>query len=52
MFIEGSRQRDERVPYFDGIQVNRVVMGEKLPIKGDTVLNTAVALATIFQKTR
>ena len=50
VFIEGSRQRDERVPYFDGIQVNRVVMGEKLPIKGDTVLNTAVALATIFQK--
>lgn len=50
VFIEGSRQRDESVPYFDGIQVNRVVMGEKLPIKGDTVLNTAVALATIFQK--
>lgn len=50
VFIEGSRQRDESVPYFDGIQVNQVVMGEKLPIKGDTVLNTAVALATIFQK--
>ena len=50
VFIEGSRQRDESVPYFDGIQVNRVVMGEKLPIKGETVLNTAVALATIFQK--
>lgn len=50
VFIESSRQRDESVPYFDGIQVNKVVMNEKLPIKGDTVLNTAVALATIFQK--
>ncbi len=38
------------VPYFDGIQVNKVVMDEKLDIKGETVLNTAVALSTIFQK--
>lgn len=50
VFIEGSRTRDERVPYFDGIQVKHVVMNEKLPIKGTTVLNTAVALATIFSK--
>lgn len=49
-FIEGSLERDESVPYFDGIQVNRIVMDEELPIKGDTVLNTAVALSTIFQK--
>ena len=38
------------VPYFDGIEVSKVVMDEKLDIKGDTVLNTAVALSTIFQK--
>ena len=50
VFIEGSKERDETVPYFDGIQVNQVIMNEKLPIKGKTVLNTAVALATIFQK--
>ena len=50
IFVESSRQRDETIPYFDGITVKKVVMGEKLPIKGDTVLNTAVALATIFQK--
>lgn len=49
-FVEGSRTRDETVPYFDGIQVNSIVMDEKLDIKGDTVLNTAVALSTIFQK--
>lgn len=50
IFIESSRERDESVPYFDGIQVDHVIKDEKLPIKGTTVLNTAVALATIFQK--
>ena len=50
IFVEGSKTRDESVPYFDGIQVNSVVMDEKLDIKGDSVLNTAVALSTIFQK--
>lgn len=49
VFIEGAKTRDEKVPYFDGIQVNKVIKGEKLPIK-DAVLNTAVALATIFEK--
>ena len=50
IFVEGSKTRDESVPYFDGIQVNSVVMDEKLDIKGDSVLNKAVALSTIFQK--
>ena len=50
IYVEGSKTRDESVPYFDGIQVNSVVMDEKLDIKGDSVLNTAVALSTIFQK--
>lgn len=50
IFIESSKEREESVPYFDGIQVDYVVKEEKLPIKGTTVLNTAVALATIFQK--
>lgn len=49
-FVEGSQTREETVPYFDGIQVESVIMDEKLDIKGDTVLNTAVALSTIFQK--
>lgn len=49
-FIESSRVRDESIPYFDGLEVKRVVLDEKLPIKGTTVLNTAVALSTIFQK--
>ena len=37
------------MPFFDGIQVERVVQDEELPIE-DTVLNTAVALSTIFAK--
>lgn len=49
-FIESSKIRDEAIPFFDGIQVNQVVKDAKLPIKGSTVLNTAVALATIFEK--
>lgn len=50
IFIESSVNRVESVPYFDGIQVSHVIKDEKLPIKGTTVLNTAVALATIFEK--
>lgn len=50
IFIEGSKTRDESVPYFDGIEISHVIMNEKLPIKGTTILNTAVALATIFRK--
>ena len=49
IFIEGDKTRDESVPFFDGIEVDRVVQDEKLPIE-DTVLNTAVALSTIFAK--
>lgn len=49
IFIEGQKTRDESVPFFDGIQVDQVVKDEPLPIE-DTVLNTAVALSTIFAK--
>ena len=48
-FVEGSKTRDTKVAFFDGIQPKKVVMKEKLPIK-ETVLNTAVALSTIFAK--
>lgn len=50
IFIEGSRERIEKVPYFKGIEVDHVVRNEKLPIKGKAILNTAVAFSTIFQK--
>ena len=48
-FVESARDRDKSIPYFEGLQMKKVVMNEKLPIK-DTVLNTAVALSTIFAK--
>ncbi len=50
MFIESSTQRDEKIPFFDGITVKHVIYNEALPIRDKTVLTTAVALATIFQK--
>ncbi len=49
IFIESSKKRNETIPYFDGISVKHVIKDEELPIKWKTVLNTAVALATIFQ---
>ncbi len=49
IFVEGDKDRNESVPYFEGIQIKKVVMNEKLPIK-NAVLNTAVALSTIFAK--
>ena len=52
IFIESSHTRDELVPFFDGIEVSHVIEGEKLPIKGSSVLTTAVALSTIFPEER
>lgn len=49
-FVDASLNREEQIPYFNGVQVSKVVENEKLPIKGKTVLNAAVTLATIFQK--
>ena len=48
-FVEGSKTRDTKVAFFDGIQPKKVVMEEKLPIK-ETVLNTTETLSTIFSK--
>ena len=50
VFVEGLKTRDEKVPFFDGIQVDKVVLNEKLPLKGKTILNTAVALVNYFSE--
>lgn len=50
IFVEGSTERNEKIPFFDGIKVKKVIQNEKLPIKDETVMNTAVALSTIFEK--
>ncbi|MDO5337724.1 MAG: cell division septal protein, partial [Eubacteriales bacterium] len=47
--IESAVELDRKVPYFDGLEVDSVIIGEELPVK-ETVLNTAVSLARIFQK--
>ena len=49
-FVEGSRNREDKVPYFNGIEVKQVVEDEKLGLRGTDILNTAVTLSTIFQK--
>ena len=49
-FVENSTERNEKIPFFDGIKVKKVILNEKLPIKDETVMNTAVALSTIFEK--
>ena len=49
-FVESSTERNEKIPFFDGIKVKKVILNEKLPIKDETVMNTAVALSTIFEK--
>lgn len=51
IFVESSAEREEKVPYFSELQVETAVKYEKLPIRGSAILNTAIALSTIFQKT-
>lgn len=50
IFVESSAEREKNVPFFGSLQLTSAVKYEKLPLKGSTVLNTAITLATIFQK--
>ncbi len=50
IFIDGSRTREDKIPYFSGIEVKKVVEDEKLSFRGNDILSTAVTLSTIFQK--
>ena len=51
IFVEGSRSREDKVPFFEGLQVKTIVEDEKLSFKGKTeILNAAVTLSAIFQK--
>ncbi|MBR2764943.1 MAG: cell division septal protein, partial [Blautia sp.] len=50
VFFISDRKRDDTIPYFSGISVKNVIQNEKLDLKGASVLNTAIVLATIFQK--
>lgn len=48
--IESSTERDDKIPYFEGLEIDHVVMEEELAIQDESVLNTAVSLARIFEK--
>ncbi|MGI6069887.1 MAG: cell division protein FtsQ/DivIB [Blautia sp.] len=48
--IESSTERDKKIPYFDGLEVDHVALEEDLAIKEESVLNTAVSLSRIFEK--
>ena len=50
IFVEGSKTKTDKIPYFDEIQVNKVVKNEKISGISKTVLHAAIALSTIFQK--
>lgn len=50
IFIDSSVERDEKIPYYKELNVSKVIKGEKIPIKGKTVLNSAVIFSRIFQK--
>lgn len=51
IFVESSAHREEKVPFFSEVQIENAVKFEKLPIRGSSVITTAIALSTIFQKT-
>ena len=48
--IESSTERDEKIPYFEGLEVDSVALEDELAIEDESVLNTAVSLARIFEK--
>lgn len=50
VFTESSLERDKKVPFFAGLQLDYVIKGEELPVAGKNVFNTAIALASIFRK--
>lgn len=48
--IESSTERDQKIPFFEGLEIDQVVLEEELAISEESVLNTAVSLARIFEK--
>lgn len=52
MVIASSVERDMRVPYFEGTEIDKVVLGEEIPFVDESMLNTAVSLSRIFDKSQ
>ena len=49
VFVSGSTERDTAVPFFDGIEVKKVVQDEKLPIKS-TVIQSQIGRASCRER--
>lgn len=50
MVVEMSSEEIESVPKITGIDVEKIVLGEKLPIKGSSVLRNLLSLTQILKK--
>lgn len=50
IIVASSVERQMRVPYFEGIEIESVAFGDELPFADESLLNTAVSLARIFAK--
>ncbi len=48
--IESSTTRDTKIPYFDGLSIDQVALGAPVQMQEESLLNTAVSLARIFEK--
>lgn len=49
-FTDSSRERNDKLPYFCGLEIGQVVLGEEIPFRDHTVLDVAIALSEIYQK--
>ncbi len=50
VIVASSVERQMRVPYFEGIEIESVAFGDELPFAEESLLNTSVSLARIFAK--
>ena len=50
LFLDSSHETSDRYPYVTGVDIGRVVEGEKLDFKGTSILATTAALSAIFTR--
>lgn len=50
IIIASSVQRNMRVPFFKGLQINNAAFGDEVPFSDESMLNTSISLSRIFAK--
>ena len=50
IIIASSVERNMRVPFFKGLQINNVAFGDEVPFSDESMLNTSISLSRIFAK--